>query len=341
MNGALGNVGATVVYTQTVEAQPMNQRAGLQKLVDDMNAGTVELLLILGGNPVYTAPVDLNFAERDGEGCGPRASRTAIEDETAALCHWHISETHFLEMWSDVAADDGTVTIIQPLIAPLYGGKSAHEVMSALSAGAERPGYDLVRAYWNDPAHSSGSGRDAPRQLLPPAGAPGATPRLAAPLADTRGCGGAAATAAFDRDWRKWLHDGVVPNTAFAPKTVAVQANFAVAGRASPAPARASKSSSVPIRPSTTGALRTTPGCRKLPKSLTKLTWDNAALICSRHGGSSSPDQRRRRRIEAGRPHPSHSGMAGARPGAGHADRCISDTAAPAPAVPARAAAST
>jgi len=110
INDALGNTGATVGYTQTTEAQPMNQRAGLRELVGDMNAGSVELLLILGGNPVYTAPADLNFADAMGK-VEVRAHLSLHEDETSALCHWHIPEAHFLEAWSDVRGDEGTVTI--------------------------------------------------------------------------------------------------------------------------------------------------------------------------------------------------------------------------------------
>jgi molybdopterin-containing oxidoreductase family iron-sulfur binding subunit len=105
---------------------------------------------------VYTAPVDLKFAEAM-EKVALRVHLGLYEDETAARCHWHIPEAHYLESWSDVRADDGTVTIIQPLIAPLYGGKSAHEVIAALS-GAERPAYDLVRAYWSSPGAASGAG---------------------------------------------------------------------------------------------------------------------------------------------------------------------------------------
>ena len=123
MNDALGNVGSTVVYTQTVETHPMDQRAGLAELVGEMNAGTVSLLLILGGNPVYTAPSDLKFAEAMDK-VPLRANLSQFHDETAALCHWHIPETHFLEMWSDVRGHDGTASIVQPLIAPLYNGRS-------------------------------------------------------------------------------------------------------------------------------------------------------------------------------------------------------------------------
>ena len=121
INDTLGNVGTTVVYTQTAEARPMNQLAGMRELVGEMNAGRVEFLLILGGNPVYTAPSDLKFADALQK-VGMRAHHGLYDDETAALCHWHVPEAHFLEMWSDVRSDDGTVSIVQPLIAPLYNG---------------------------------------------------------------------------------------------------------------------------------------------------------------------------------------------------------------------------
>src|SRR5262249_13798947 len=89
MNGVLGNVGTTVVYTQTAEAQPMDQQGALRMLAADMNAGNVSLLIILGGNPVYTAPVDLKFGDAL-EKVALRAHLSLYEDETSALCHWHI-----------------------------------------------------------------------------------------------------------------------------------------------------------------------------------------------------------------------------------------------------------
>jgi molybdopterin-containing oxidoreductase family iron-sulfur binding subunit len=113
MNDTLGNVGMTVAYTQAAEVQPTDQRAAMQALVNDMNAGTVALLVILGANPVYSVPVDLKFGEALQK-VALRAHVGLYEDETAALCHWHVAEAHYLESWSDVRADDGTVTIIQP-----------------------------------------------------------------------------------------------------------------------------------------------------------------------------------------------------------------------------------
>src|SRR6185436_12192258 len=106
------------------------------------------MLVSLSGNPVYSAPPDLKFSEAM-EKVALRVHFSTHHDETAALSQWHIPEAHFLEMWSDVRADDGTATIVQPLIAPLYNGKSPHEVISALGDSGERSGYDLVREYWS------------------------------------------------------------------------------------------------------------------------------------------------------------------------------------------------
>ena len=106
-----------------------------------MKAGKVDLLVIVGGNPVYSAPVDLQFADAMGK-VQLRAHLSLYDDETSALCQWQIPEAHFLEAWSDARGFDGTVSIVQPLIAPLYGGKSAHEAASAAMkrpARAQRP----------------------------------------------------------------------------------------------------------------------------------------------------------------------------------------------------------
>jgi len=292
MNDVLGNVGATVVYTQPAEPQPMNQLAGLQELVGEMNAGTVEFLLILGGNPVYTAPVDLNFVAALDK-VPFRAHLSLYEDETSALCHWHIPETHFLETWSDVRADDGTATIVQPLIAPLYNGKSAHEVVSALGERGERPAYELVREYWSK---ATGLSLEAPAAPPPPAvpappaggaapaptGAAGATPTGAAQVAPEQRPIAPAPfppLSPFDREWRRWLHDGLIPNTAFTPRTVSLQGDFASAAAA---PAASGSALEVVFRPDPTifdGRFANNAWLQETPKSLTKLTWDNAALI--------------------------------------------------------------
>lgn len=118
MNAALGNAGRTVVYTDPIEAEPTDQLQSLRDLTTDMNAGSVGALLILGGNPVFTAPVDLQFATAMGK-VPFRVHLSLYDDETSAQCHWQIPEAHFLESWGDARAYDGTVSIVQPLIAPL------------------------------------------------------------------------------------------------------------------------------------------------------------------------------------------------------------------------------
>jgi MoCo/4Fe-4S cofactor protein with predicted Tat translocation signal len=147
MNAALGNVGKTVVYVPTAGIEPTDQMQSLRDLTADLNAGKVDVLLILGGNPVYTAPVDLALSAAMDK-APLRVHLSLHENETSARCHWQIPEAHFLEAWSDATAPDGTNSIVQPLIAPLYGGKSAHEVLAAMSDRPEQSGHDIIRAHW-------------------------------------------------------------------------------------------------------------------------------------------------------------------------------------------------
>jgi molybdopterin-containing oxidoreductase family iron-sulfur binding subunit len=284
INQALGNVGATVTYTATSEVQPSDQRADFAQLVADMNAGAVDLLFVLGANPVYSAPTDLNFAGAM-ERVGMRVHLGLYEDETAALSHWHIPETHFLETWSDVRAEDGTVSIIQPLIAPLYDGHSAHEVIAAIGPAGERSSYDLVRAYWAgqrlpgaEPADPAAAPAPAPTPAAAPpapaAGADGAAPANTAPATFTP----APAPSAFDSAWRRWLHDGLIPGTAFAGQDAALTGAIPAATPVS----AAGDAVDVTFRPDPSvhdGRFANNAWLQELPKTLTKLTWDNPALL--------------------------------------------------------------
>jgi molybdopterin-containing oxidoreductase family iron-sulfur binding subunit len=147
MNGMLANAGRTVVYTDPVEANPEDQLESLRALVTDMRSGAVKTVLVLGGNPVFNAPADLRF--RDAFRKVARRVHLSLEsDETSVECQWHVAEAHFLESWSDARAFDGTASIVQPLIAPLYGGHSAHDVLAALSDQPERSAYEAVRETW-------------------------------------------------------------------------------------------------------------------------------------------------------------------------------------------------
>ena len=193
MNMALGNVGETVIYTAPAEANPVNQRESLQELADALDAGDVETLIILGGNPVYTAPADLNLAERLGQ-----ASSTVyvslFADETAEHCTWVVPDQHYLESWSDVRAYDGTASIIQPLIKPLYDCHSAHETLAILTGEGGKSGYDIVRDYWREQNLGGGD---------------------------------------FERAWKKALSDGFIEGSGLSSKPVALRSGLDPGGSAS------------------------------------------------------------------------------------------------------------
>ena len=164
LNESLGNVGITVEYRTPAGPQP----GSLEELVTDMQRGEVTTLLLLDVNPVFTAPADLPFAEALTK--VPLTVHLDFHaDETAARCQWHLPQSHFLESWSDLRASDGTLSVVQPLIAPLYATVSAHELLAAVAEATPREAYDIVRDSW--------------RARLP--------------------------TGDFEAQWRKVLHDGV------------------------------------------------------------------------------------------------------------------------------------
>jgi MoCo/4Fe-4S cofactor protein with predicted Tat translocation signal len=312
INQALGNVGATVTYQPTTEIVASDQHAALRELVSDMNAGRVQMLLLIGeSNPVQTAPADLNFADAMSK-VQTRFHSGLFLDETATLSHWHVPAAHYLEAWSDARTIDGTVTIVQPLIQPMYGGKSAHEIVQTLLERPERPGYDLVREYWmrqpgtmvaaSEPAAPAAPARQATPTVAPqPAGAQAGASRqgnqpaeqnlaaaVAAQTAPPPPTPEQRAAAAFERNWRRWLHDGFIPGTAFSAAGAApvpvqqAQAPTAPAPQALPAPQAPIAGLEVNFRRDPTiydGRFANNGWLQELPKPVTKLTWDNAALI--------------------------------------------------------------
>ncbi|RYG27207.1 4Fe-4S dicluster domain-containing protein [bacterium] len=193
INQSIGAVGTIVRYTPPVEATAADRVGSLADLTRDLNAGVVDTVLILGANPVYNAPADLNFGEALKK-AKLKVHHSLIQDETSAICDWHVPQTHPLEEWGDARAFDGTVSLIQPLIAPLFDGQSTIELVSTL-LGQPRNGYDLVRAQWS---------------------------------------GGAAPTTAFEATWRKAVHDGVFAGSALpAQVPVPVTASLPAAPAAS------------------------------------------------------------------------------------------------------------
>jgi len=147
MNAALDAYGSTVTVHEPVEARPESHRASLRELVDAMNAGDVATLVIVGGNPVHTAPADVDFAAAL-ERVATSVHLGLYRDETGQATTWHAPEAHHLEAWSDARAHDGTATVMQPIIQPFYGGRSAHELLALLSGDAESSSHDLVRETW-------------------------------------------------------------------------------------------------------------------------------------------------------------------------------------------------
>ena len=260
INQALGNAGRTVLYAEPVEAEPSDQVQGVRDLVGDMNAGSVDILVIVGGNPVYTAPADLNFADALAK-VPLRIHLSPGVDETSALCHWHIPEAHFLESWSDTRGFDGSVSIVQPLIAPLYGGRSAHEVVGAMSETPEKTPYDLVREHWMG-------------------GCTRCTVHRVHKVHRVRRVLGAEADPAFEREWRKWLHDGFVPGTAGAAKRPVLVSGLAAA--LPPAAGGEAGALEIAFRHDPAildGRFANNGWLQELPKPITKLTWDNAVIV--------------------------------------------------------------
>ncbi|MBV9079491.1 MAG: 4Fe-4S dicluster domain-containing protein [Elusimicrobia bacterium] len=147
MNRQLRAIGATVDFIEPIEARPVSQMKSIAELQRDLEDNRVETLLVLGGNPVYAAPGDLNFADLFMR-AGHRIYLGSHRDETARLCHWAIPQAHELESWGDAKAYDGTVSVQQPLIAPLYDGKSALEVLSLFADDAARASHDVVQDTW-------------------------------------------------------------------------------------------------------------------------------------------------------------------------------------------------
>jgi len=219
MNQALGAVGNTVVYTDPVEAKPQDQTAALKELVGEMNAGKVDLLLVVGGNPVYDAPADFKFAEALSK-VQLRVQHSVFQNETTDFMHWHINATHYLEQWGDVRTIDGTATVVQPLIAPLYDGKSEYEFVEALIGSPSTPGYEIVRKYWQ--GKLTGDFEAAWRKALNDGYIAGTTfPAKAVAAKGAPAATGASATGALEVMFRRdpTVYDGTFANNAWLQET--------------------------------------------------------------------------------------------------------------------------
>jgi MoCo/4Fe-4S cofactor protein with predicted Tat translocation signal len=241
MNAALGNAGTTVYYTEPLEVNPVNEIESLRDLKNDLDAGRVDFLLILGGNPAYDAPADFDFGLELLK-AKLRVHSGLYYDETAELCHWHVPAAHYLEAWGDSRAYDGTIGVIQPLIAPLYEGRSAHEVISVISGDAGKSGHDIVRDYWK-----------------------GQRPEK---------------DKAFEAFWERSLHDGLMAKTALP--AISVTARPDAGRQPSAATSGDPGALEIVFRPDPStydGRFANNGWLQELPKPNSRITWDNAAMM--------------------------------------------------------------
>jgi Fe-S-cluster-containing dehydrogenase component len=187
INAALGNAGETVTYIPSVVANPTIGAEQLSDLIAEIEENAVDVLLIFGGNPALTAPADIPFAGAL-ERVAFSVHLSLYNNETSQICTWHVPQAHYVEAWSDARAFDGSASVLQPPIGPLYDNvRSGHQMLAMLMRD-ERSVYEIVRDYWQ---------------------------------ADYDGDN-------FDAFWRKALHDGVVPDSAPEAIQPQIVADFAL-----------------------------------------------------------------------------------------------------------------
>ncbi|NUN94765.1 MAG: TAT-variant-translocated molybdopterin oxidoreductase [Candidatus Omnitrophica bacterium] len=243
LNAALDNVGRTVRYTPDPDPARPTHLESIRALNAALTEGQVETLVILGGNPVYNAPADLDFGE------ALKKAKTSLHlnthfDETSRLCSWHVPRAHYLETWGDGRAYDGTLCVQQPLIHPLYEGKSALEFLSLMTDDIPQSGYDMVR--------------ETVKPLLP--------------------------GADFEVAWRNLLSNGIQEGTqeANAPFTHRNDLLVQALNASVPAPKLDSGSLEVVFRPHPSildGRFANNGWLQELPDFITKVSWDNPALF--------------------------------------------------------------
>ncbi|MCA8961269.1 MAG: TAT-variant-translocated molybdopterin oxidoreductase, partial [Planctomycetes bacterium] len=241
VNQALDNVGKTVSYVSDPEGARIPFVDALSNLRSELESGRVEYLVILGGNPVYDAPVDLGFAQSIAKATKASIHLSLYRDETSEAATWHVPMAHYLESWGDARAWDGTHSIVQPLLQPLYGGRSAIEVIAAL-AGETRSAHDLSR------------------EVIAAAHRVGASD--------------------VETFWKQSLHDGFVANSAAALESLQVGSNWH--DTLDPVVSRAVGEYDLVFAPDPClhdGRFANNGWLQEQPDPMTKITWDNAAII--------------------------------------------------------------
>jgi molybdopterin-containing oxidoreductase family iron-sulfur binding subunit len=264
MNDALGNGGKTVSYRATPLLDPAAGPEGLARLAKEIDAGQVDTLVVTAWNPVHTAPADLDLRRRFGK--VPRSIVLALRgDETARAATLRLARAHALESWGDLRSRDGTISIVQPLIAPLHETITEPELLAAFVDAAVGGSWRIVRDGWRARAGFGPA----------PASAVGTTGSTAPP--DTNK---ALRPDPFDRRWESWLAAGLVAGSATAVETPRLEATrVAQALRALPAPAAGIEAGFAPDYKIHDGRFHENAWLTEWPNPITKLTWDAAALL--------------------------------------------------------------
>ena len=246
INAFLGNIGQTVQFIRALETAGDSGVASLSALADDIKALRVDTLVISARNPVYTAPGDLDFSSKLA--LVPNSIYHGLyEDETWRYAAWGIPAAHPLETWSDARGHDGTISILQPLIAPLFNGIPELELIASFLGVVDKSAHQILQEFW--------IGR-----------APGGD---------------------FESRWDQWLASGLIPASA-APvvsatiRLDAVAAAIQAAVKSRRAPAKHSNALEIAFCADYKvydGRFANNAWLQELPDPITKLTWDNAALL--------------------------------------------------------------
>jgi len=239
MNYALGNSGETVTYHELPYRENRDEHQAFLDAITELKAGVYDTVVMVGGNIAYTAPADLDLAQALGN------VETTIHlsdyfDETSRLCNWHVNRAHYLEAWGDGLSFSGQRSIIQPQIQPLFDGFSEIEFLNSIITGEDSTGYDLVQETWSD-----------------------------------------FITSDFNRRWEEILHDGIDEESGFDSADVSLAGNLSDSVQ-DLLNMQAVDGIEIAIKPDVRlfdGRFANIGWLQELPEPMTKITWDNVALM--------------------------------------------------------------
>lgn len=239
INHALGNTGNTITYHRLPYRDNRNEMEAFVSAVNELHNGSYDTVVLLGTNTCFTAPADLRFEEALAK-VSTTIHLSEYRDETSQLCTWHVNRSHFIESWGDGLSYSGYRSVIQPQILPLFGGTSEIEFLNLLISGELESGHKLVQDTW--------------RPIL---------------------------SSNFTREWETILHNGVDESSSFVEVDVTISNQ--IGNALQPALSRQSLSGiEINLKPDSRifdGRFANNGWLQELPEPITKITWDNVALM--------------------------------------------------------------